>query len=89
MAKGVLYNTLFYFNGNTTAQLLNRTGFKIIRTERYVHYISIPYLTEKINAVLPYGLGSPFYLVRKVLPQNLLVPISFRDIKLYICVKEF
>ena len=80
---------LFYFNGNTTEQLLNRTGFKIIRTERYVHYISIPYLTEKINAVLPYGLGRPFYLVRKVLPQNLLVPFSFGDIKLYICVKKF
>jgi len=80
---------LFYFNSKTTEQFLNRAGFKIIRSERYVHYISIPYLAEKINAILPYGLGRPFYLIGKVLPQHLLVPFSFGDIKLYICVKEY
>jgi len=80
---------LFYFNSNTTEQFLNRTGFKIIKTERYVHYISIPYLAEKIHAILPYWIGSTFNLIIKVLPKNLLVPFSFGDIKLYICVKEF
>jgi len=79
---------LFYFNSNTTEQFLNRAGFKIIRAERYVHYISIPYLAEKINAILPWGLGRPFYLIRKVVPQQLLVPFSLGDIKLYICLKE-
>ena len=80
---------LFYFNSNTTEQFLNKAGFKIIRVERYVHYISIQYFAEKINAILPYGLGSPFYFIRKVMPQYLLVPFSFGDIKLYICVKEY
>jgi len=80
---------LFYFNSNTTEQFLNKAGFKIIRIERYVHYISIQYFAEKINAILPYGLGSPFYFIRKVMPQHLLVPFSFGDIKLYICVKEY
>ena len=80
---------LFYFNSNTTEQFLNRAGFKIIRVEKYVHYISIQYLAEKINAILPYGLGNPFYFIRKVMPQHLLVPFSFGDIKLYICVKEY
>jgi len=80
---------LFYFNSNTTEQFLSRAGFKIIRAERYVHYMSIPYLAEKINAILPYGLGSPFYLIRKLLPQHLFVPFSFGDIKLYICVKDY
>ena len=80
---------LFYFNSNTTEQFLNKAGFKIIRVERYVHYISIQYFAEKINAILPYGLGSPFYFIRKVMPQHLLVPFSFGDIKLYICVKEY
>jgi len=79
---------LFYFNSNTTEQLLNKTGFKIIKVESYVHYISVPYLAEKINAILPFGLGSPFYLIRKVFPQQLLVPFSFGDIKIYICVKK-
>ncbi len=79
---------LFYFNRNTTEQFLNRAGFKIVRAHRHVHYISIQYFAEKINAILPYKLGSPFYFIRKVMPQNLLVPFSFGDIKIYICVKE-
>jgi len=39
---------LFYYKSDTTEQLLNKAGFKIIESEKYVHYISIHYLSGKI-----------------------------------------
>ncbi len=79
---------LFYFSSNTTEQFLNRAGFKIIKAENYVHYVSVPYLLEKFNAILPNWLGAPLNRIRKILPKQLLLPFSFGDIKIYICEKR-
>ena len=79
---------LFYFKTDTTLQLLNKAGFVLLRTEKYVHYISIYYLVEKIIAILPFWLGKPIKILKSIMPQKIMVPISFGDIKLYICKKE-
>ena len=79
---------LFYYNTDTTEQLLNKAGFNILRTEKYIHYVSINYLAGKMIAILPDWLEKPLNIARSVTPQKIMIPISFGDIKLYICKKE-
>ena len=79
---------LFYYKTDTTLQLLNKAGFKILRTEKYFHYVSINYLAGKIIAILPDWLKIPLNITRRVTPHKIMIPISFGDIKLYICKKE-
>ena len=79
---------LFYFKSDTTEQLLNKAGFKIIDSDKYIHYVSIHYFFGKIIAMLPEWLEKPLSYVNNVLPQKVVFPISFGDIKLYICQKE-
>ena len=79
---------LFYFKSDTTEQLLNKAGFKIIESEKYIHYVSIHYLFGKIIAILPGWLEKPLNFARNALSQKIVIPISFGDIKLYICEKE-
>jgi dolichol-phosphate mannosyltransferase len=79
---------LFYYKTKTTEQLLNKAGFKILVAKKYVHYVSIHYLVGKIIAILPSWLEKPLNVTRSAMPQKIMIPISFGDIKLYICEKE-
>ena len=79
---------LFYYKTDTTEQLLNEAGIKILATEKYTHYVSIHYLVGKIIAILPGWLEKPLNIVRSAMPQKIMIPISFGDIKLYICEKD-
>jgi SAM-dependent methyltransferase len=79
---------LFYYKTDTTEQLLNKAGIKILATEKYIHYVSIHYLVGKIIAILPGWLEKPLKIVRSAMPQKIMIPISFGDIKLYICEKD-
>jgi hypothetical protein len=79
---------LFYFKSDTTEKLLNKAGFKIIESEKYIHYVSIRYLFGKIIAILPGWLEKPLNFASNALSQEIVIPISFGDIKLYICEKE-
>ncbi len=79
---------LFYYKTDTTEQLLNKAGFNILRTEKYIHYVSIHYLVGKIIAILPGCLEKPLNIAKSVMPQKIMIPISFGDIKLYICEKK-
>ena len=78
---------LFYYKSYTTEQLLGKAGFKIIESEKYRHYVSIHYLFGKIIAILPKWLEKPLDYFSSFLPQKIVIPISFGDIKLYICEK--
>ena len=79
---------LFYYKTDTTEQLLNKAGFKILGAEKYKHYVSIHYLAGKIIAILPSWLEKTLSIARRAMPQKIMIPISFGDIKLYICEKE-
>ena len=79
---------LFYYKTDTTEQLLNKAGIKILATEKYIHYVSIHYLVGKIIAILPGWLEKPLNIAKSAMPQKIMIPISFGDIKLYICEKE-
>ena len=39
-------------------------------------------------AILPEWLEKPLNIARSFTPQKIMIPISFGDIKLYICKKE-
>ena len=78
---------LFYYKSDTTEQLLNKAGFKIIKSEKYIHYISLHYLSRKINSILPKSLEKPLNFASNALSKKIVIPISFGDIKLYICKK--
>jgi len=45
-------------------------------------------LFGKLIAILPEWLEKPLNFVSDALPQKIVIPISFGDIKLYICEKE-
>jgi len=79
---------LFYYKTETTAQLLKKAGFNMLRTEKYIHYVSIHYLAGKLIAILPDWLEKPLKIARSFMPQKIMIPISLGDIKLYICKKE-
>ena len=79
---------LFYYKTDTIVQLLNKAGFNILKTGKYIHYVSIHYLLGKIIAILPDCLEKPLNIARSVTPQKIMIPISFGDIKLYICKKD-
>ena len=42
----------------------------------------------KIIAILPGWLERPLNIARSAMPEKIMIPISFGDIKLYICEKE-
>ena len=52
-----------------------------------ITYVSIHYLFGKIIAILPKWLEKPLDYFSSFLPQKIVIPISFGDIKLYICEK--
>jgi len=79
---------LFYYKTDTTEQLLNKAGFKILKSEKYIHYVSIHYLVGKIIAILPDWLEKTLSFARSAILQKIMIPISLGDIKLYICEKE-
>ena len=79
---------MFLCETDTTVQLLNKAGFNMLRTENYIHYVSIHYLVGKIIAILPGWLEKPLNIARSAMPQKIMIPISFGDIKLYICEKN-
>jgi len=45
-------------------------------------------LAGKIIAILPSCLEKTLSIARRAMPQKIMIPISFGDIKLYICEKE-
>jgi len=45
-------------------------------------------LVGKIIAILPGWLEKPLNIAKSVMPQKIMIPISFGDIKLYICEKK-
>ena len=61
---------------------------KIIGSDKYIHYVSIQYLFRKIIAILPGWLEITLNIVKVAMPQKIMMPISFGDIKLYICEKQ-
>ena len=79
---------LFYYDSFTTEKLLNKAGFKIIEFEKYVHYVSTKYLFRKFIAILPNWLGAALNIFMFFVPNKIMIPVSFGDIKLYICKKQ-
>jgi len=79
---------LFYYDSFTTEKLLNKAGFKILEFEKYVHYVSVQYLIRKIIAILPNWLAVVLKIIKFLIPNKIMIPVSFGDIKLYVCKKN-
>lgn len=79
---------LFYFDHSTVEDLLNRAGFSLVHSDSYVHYARAGYVYTRGLHVLPEFLRRPLSLFGKLIPENLMLPISFGDIKLFIAHKK-
>jgi GT2 family glycosyltransferase/predicted TPR repeat methyltransferase len=78
---------LYYFTVDILRQLLHRTGFELVAVRPYWHYSQVGYLVEKAAAVLPRPLGRFAAALGSLVPNSLLVPVYFGDVKLFVCRK--
>ena len=69
---------LYYFDRSTIARLLREVGFREVAISDYTHYVSVPYLVAKLEAMA----GSLAPLVRaggRVVPRNWRIPVNLGD----------
>lgn len=77
---------LFYFNSQVLEQMLQEAGFEILLVEPYCHYASLRYIYKKFCSAIPKPFGTMLLLGSKLIPEWV-IPITFGDIKLYVCKK--
>ena len=78
---------LFYFTRDTLEQMLKASGLKLVRVESYTHFVSARYLLDKAAALTPAVFRWLIVPVKALCPAALIVPISFGDIRLFVCAK--
>jgi dolichol-phosphate mannosyltransferase len=84
---------LFYYTRAIMVQLLKQSNYEMIEVTDCCHYISVSYLIDKIQALMPFSndyINDNIFLkvtglLKSVAPKNILIPFSFGDIKIYIC----
>jgi dolichol-phosphate mannosyltransferase len=79
---------VFYFDRATVADLLNRAGFSLIHSDSYVHYARAKYVYTRGLHVLPGFMHRPLSIFANLIPESLMLPVSFGDIKLFIARKN-
>ena len=78
---------LYYFSRSVLEGMLRSAGFEVVIVKNYRHYTSLKYLAEKAASLLPFPLSGAARLLGPLVPLRPLIPISFGDIKLYVCRK--
>ncbi|GAB5450429.1 MAG: hypothetical protein Hals2KO_07570 [Halioglobus sp.] len=79
---------LFYFDRATLEDLLDRAGFTLVHTGPYVHYARANYVYSKGLYILPGFLRAPLAIFARLIPDRIMLPISFGDIKLFVARKK-
>lgn len=79
---------IIYFDHSTVADMLSRAGFTLIHSDSYVHYARVRYVYARGLHVLPSFIRLPLSTIERLIPENLMLPISFGDIKLFIARKD-
>jgi SAM-dependent methyltransferase len=79
---------LFYFDRGTVGDLLDRAGFTLIHSDSYVHYASVKYVYTRGIHILPDFMRIPLSPLGRLIPESLILPISFGDIKMFVARKK-
>lgn len=74
----LMHMHLFYFDRSTIRRLLHQVGFQQLSVGYYTHYVSLPYLLAKCEAIVP-RLSPVMSRVGQLAPRGWRVPISLGD----------
>ena len=78
---------LFYFGDRSIRNVFARAGLKVLSVKPYVHYARIRYMINGGSRVLPGWMAPSIRFIAKIIPESLIVPVSFGDIKMYVLQK--
>ncbi|MCL4439097.1 MAG: class I SAM-dependent methyltransferase, partial [Firmicutes bacterium] len=77
---------VFYFNPKSIAEVLNKTGFKIIQIKYESSYYAVQYLLERLEkTMLPKSIVSLF---KNIFPMEATLPMNLFDIMTVYAVKS-
>lgn len=78
---------IFYFSRGTLKTLLANAGFELVHCAPYVHYASLRHLYRGGLRLLPAFLQRLGERLIGIVPQNVVIPVAFGDIKLFVARK--
>ena len=67
--------------------MAGRAGLELVRAEPYTHYARVGYAVAGASRMLPRVLARPLAAAARLIPPNLMLPVSLGDIKLYVARK--
>ncbi|MEZ5571605.1 MAG: methyltransferase domain-containing protein [Halioglobus sp.] len=79
---------LFYFDHSCIADMLDRAGFSLVHSDSYVHYARVKYVYTRGLHILPRFIALPLSTLGQLIPENLMLPFSLGDIKLFVAKKN-
>jgi hypothetical protein len=74
----LMHMHLFYFDRSTIRRLLDEVGFRQVSVAYYTHYVSLPYLLAKCEAIAPH-LAPVVSRLGRLAPRGWRVPINLGD----------
>lgn len=78
---------IFYFSRGTLKTLLANAGFELVHCASYVHYASLRHFFRGGLRLLPGFLQALGERLIFLVPQRILIPVAFGDIKLFVAKK--
>jgi len=78
---------LFYFASRSIKEVFRRAGLEVHSIRPYVHYARLKYFLDGATRILPSFARRPIELILKVVPNSIILPIYFGDIKMYVLKK--
>jgi dolichol-phosphate mannosyltransferase len=76
-----------YFDRHVLEDMLCRAGFRLVRAEPYTHYARLRYALRGALRILPPVLERPLAAAVRLIPQQMMVPVAFGDVKVYVAQK--
>lgn len=78
---------VLYFSKKSLANLLKESGFQLVASRKYCHYVSLGYLFSKLESLGIPGARFLRSLINATPLRRMLVPFSLGDIQLFVCQK--
>lgn len=69
---------LYYFDRSTISRLLREVGFRDVAISDYTHYVSVPYLVAKLEAIAGF-LGPVVKTAGRAVPSSWRIPVNLGD----------
>ena len=78
---------LYYFDKEEIRQILSQTGFELIHSQSYCHFITLDYFFSKIDSLGVWGAKHIGSLIKVTPARNWMIPFRFGDVQLFIAQK--